>query len=608
MNLKKLLELGYFPKELPPPFSTKIFAEKSRWIKAKWENHLDEEQQIKPSDGGSNAAKRRFKEYHEKYESSQLTQFSLAKGPYMRRKLAFPNPKQMMDLSVAICENWEYMRDASQNSAYSQSYPVEFEAKRTLRTKSKTWNEFKFDIIEKSFDKKIEVRLDISKYYPSVYTHSIPWALLGREKAKRLFKISNTQKNNWNTLISTGDVDANNYRKLNHIDTLVRNCNERQSVGLPIGPDTSFLLAECVASRIDQNIAKRLTDIDHEGVRYFDDYYFYVNSVDDAEKVLKTVLQTINDFQLEVNESKTSISELPFKYNDEWAAIISMFKFKNIDKFELRDFFSILFDVVTNNRSNTSWILNYALGRFEYGRVRIARKDWDLFLSFLLKSVLVDPSNIDQVFKIVLSYKDWVNEKSKTRLRNVLHTVLEDHIDLNHSFEVSWALWFCRSFKIKIDAGLLRKVLASEDSLSILIVLDIIELGLYQGGKPGVSNLSRSLSGANLFDSKWLIVYESYVKGWLSFEGRQVLDSNVYMKFMNDYGVEFYNPNNQVRIEFNIGESGAADGGSDINKGPYGYLENNDNDLNLFDDLDLDFDLDEETEAYLQSKLEDDDI
>ena len=36
MNSKKILEKGYFPKELPPPFETKEFADKAHRIRLKW--------------------------------------------------------------------------------------------------------------------------------------------------------------------------------------------------------------------------------------------------------------------------------------------------------------------------------------------------------------------------------------------------------------------------------------------------------------------------------------------------------------------------------------------------------------------------------------------
>lgn len=574
MNLKKLLELGYFPKELPPPFETKKFAEKSRWIKEKWEKHLIQEKQPKPGETSQKIANKRFYPAYKKYDSSQLTNFSIAKGSYTRRKLSFPNPLQMMNLSVKVVENWEYLRDSCLVSNYSQSYPVEHKAKRTLRTKSKSWNEFKFEIIEKSFDKKFELRLDISKFYPSIYTHSIPWALLGKEKSKSLFKIKNLPNATWGNMVATNNSDALNYLLVDEIDTLVRNCNDRQSVGLPIGPDTSFLLAECIACSLDKEIENRLVNISHSGIRYYDDYYFYVSNVSEAEFILKTVLQVFNDFQLESNESKAQISTIPFKYIDEWAVKISMFKFSAIDKYEIRDFFTLLFEIISANKEHSSWIISYALGRFEYGRVKISRKNWDFFLNFLLKTILLDSSTLSQVFKIILSYEKYLNSKGKEKIGNVLSTVIKDNVELNHSFEVSWSLWVFKSLEIKIEVSLLRQILKSGDVTSILVSLDIINSKLYFGGTPGVSHLNNSLTGLNLFESNWLLVYEAYVKKWLNFKNKNVLDSNTFLKFCNEYEVEFYNSKNQIKPHFKIGEpSTPRNDDKDLDKGPYGYLE-----------------------------------
>ena len=36
MNIKDMLERGYFPKELPPPFTTKSFADKFSSIETAW--------------------------------------------------------------------------------------------------------------------------------------------------------------------------------------------------------------------------------------------------------------------------------------------------------------------------------------------------------------------------------------------------------------------------------------------------------------------------------------------------------------------------------------------------------------------------------------------
>jgi hypothetical protein len=550
MNLKKLLGSGYFPKELPPPFETVIFSEKARYIKARWDKFLLQE--AMPKTGESNTqAKKRFGEDTTKYNSSQLANYNLAKGIYSRRKLGIPNPKQFLDLSGAIIEHWAILRQTYSLSKYSLSTPVERTAKRSVTTKSKSWNNFKFELIDRSFDKKIELRFDISQFYPSIYTHSIPWAVLGKEKAKECFKIKNTQKTHWQTLLGT-DINAKKYQAADFIDTLIRNCNDRQSIGLPIGPDTSFILAEVIANRIDNEIEKRLNGIKHTGLRYYDDYYFYLNSHDEATNVLKIVQQVLYEFQLETNESKVSIKQIPFTYTERWALDLSNFKFKKTDKYELRSFFSVLFKLLDDNKKNTSWIVNYALGRFEFGNVKVKREYWDFFLSLLLQTVLIDPSNIDQIFKIIFSYKPYLTKKSKERICEILEIIINDNLSLNHSFEVSWALWILKSFKIKCSSGTLTNVIKSNDSISKLVCLDLINSKLYIGAKPPLSALASSVSSNDLYTENWLLAYESYQKKWLNYRKPNLLDSNEFMKIMFDFDVTFYNPDNQIEPSFNI--------------------------------------------------------
>jgi len=265
MNLKKLLGKGYFPKELPPPFETKPFAEKHQIINARWNKIIKEEKKQKHRETKPKA-KKRFQEKYGKYSSSQLAIFSISKGVYSRRKLALPNPKQYLDLSKSVIENWSLLRKTYKLSPYSESTPIELGAKRAVRTKSNSWSNFKFQLIEKSFDKKIELRLDISQFYPTIYTHSIPWAILGKEKAKKLFKISATDKIKWDELLTQNNKDAKAYKSADFIDNLVRNCNDRQSIGLCIGPDSSFILAEIIGNRIDFEISKRLNSINLSGI------------------------------------------------------------------------------------------------------------------------------------------------------------------------------------------------------------------------------------------------------------------------------------------------------------------------------------------------------
>jgi hypothetical protein len=545
MNLKKLLEKGYLPKELPPPFSSKLFAEKHRYIKSKWDKKIAFEIALQPGESKANA-KKRFKENYGKYDSSQLGIFSLAKGIYSRRKLGIPNPKQFSDLSNAIIENWSLIRETYKLSSYSESTPIEVRAKRAVRTKSISWNNFKFQLIEKSFDKKVELTLDISQFYPTIYTHSIPWAIVGKENAKNFFKIAITDKTKWENLLRTNN-DAKAYRSADFIDTLVRNCNDRQSVGLCIGPDTSLILAEVIANRIDNEINKRLSSISHTGTRYYDDYYFYFNNRNEAESALKIIQQVLYEYQLETNENKVSITKLPFKYIEEWTEQFDRFVFNEVNKYELRNFFSILNNSILNNKKNSSWVIQYALKPFRTGKIVVKKENWDIFLSFLLQTLIIDSSTIDLIFEIIFIYKIFLDNISKKKIKNVLTSIIDEHRILNHSFEVSWSIWAFITFRINCPKQTVESILESKDSFSKLLCLHLIEETLYEGRKPNVNKLKKHIENSSTFGENWLLIYETVIKEWIAFDDIERILDNEYFEILKEYDVSFYDIQKQVR-------------------------------------------------------------
>lgn len=549
MNVKRILEKGFFPKELPPPFNTKSFADRAQYIYAQWTNLQNSERVLLP--GESNSAMRsRYASVFDIYGSSKYLTFSLAKGLYSRRKLGIVNPKQYHDLSRLVVENWVTIRNTYNLSDFSASTPVENNAKRAVRTKSESVNNFKFLLIEKSFNKRYELRLDIAQYYPTIYTHGIPWAILGKEIAKRYFAQKNSRTTNWSTIVSA-DPDAATYDFCDKLDMLVRNCQERQSIGLPIGPDVFFILAEVIANRIDKEIASKLTGLDYTATRYYDDYYFYTNTYNDAEQILKVTQNVLNEFQLETNESKVKIKKLPFSFESNWIPKIASFKFNTVSKFEIRNFFSILFTLIEENPKDSSWIIGYALTRFEYGNTRIKNSDWDFFLNLIIKTLLIDSSNIDQFLRILLSYQPFLTPKSKNKISDILHRIIKEHLILNHSFEVSWALWILKSLSLKCENNLIRSVLQSEDYISRLICLDIHSRRLINKNTISLSPLASRLITDDLLSEKWLYTYEAIVQNWLT-PTRNIIQGHKYFELLRNQNVKFYDTTRQIDTHFLI--------------------------------------------------------
>jgi hypothetical protein len=137
------------------------------------------------------------------------------------------------------------------------------------------------------------VTTDISRFYPSIYTHSIAWAAYGKEKVKA------------NVPLYDGSL-------ADRLDYLIRIENRNQTVGIPIGPETSRIVAEVISSRIDRDFSKKQSVFrDSQGEnnidRYQDDWHVGVDSLENAERVLSCIHDVYREYGLETNGNKTTV-------------------------------------------------------------------------------------------------------------------------------------------------------------------------------------------------------------------------------------------------------------------------------------------------------------
>lgn len=565
MTLENLVGRGYFPKELPPPFNTLKLANNIVSILSSWNVVFSNNTDINSStffltklDGESNNVYKSKKKAHRdkfiaKYNTSKASVYSISKGKYSRRFLQIPNPKHFSLLSEKINSKWGDYEAIYMLSDYSQSYPIPEPSieKRAVSTFSKNVSEFRDALLRTSIDKMIEIKVDISKFYPSIYTHSVTWAFLGKEKAKYYF----SQKDNLDVLISSGDTDAVLYKYADSIDIAIRACQERQSIGIPIGPDTSHIIAELIACRVDQILKETFAHIDLKACRFYDDYYIYVSSKDEADKVLKGLQIILSEYQLETNESKIKIREFPFPHENEFTTYLHSFDFKKTNQSNsLKHYFSLIWDFADKNRSKTDWLFKYTLSRFEYSSSIIEKKSWKLFEDLLIKTALIEPAILDKLTRIFLSYKKYIDSDSKIKLKKLISTIIKDHCPVRHNFEMSWSLWIARTFEISIEEHLANDIIQTRDNISILILLDLIKNTTLVQGSPNISELERELKDNILFTENWLWAYEGIKKGWLNPIEVNLLDNNHFFKLLKDSNVEFYDVARQLNTYMSLNE------------------------------------------------------
>ena len=507
MQIKPLLKNGYFPKELPPPFTTAHFSNNFDSIESSWKKMKSELGRINAYDKS-------------KYKKSLCALFSIPKGNYSRRYLEIPNPFHHSILCKTICDNWTEIDNFCNDSTISLSRPIINKSKGRAVIPLENFSNFKQKCLVDSYDKMYELKTDISWFYPTLYTHTIPWALHGKDVAK---------KNNSKDLLG------------NELDTNTRNCKHGQTTGIPIGPDTSLIIAEIVTCGIDQILKNKLGSI--KGYRYYDDMYFYFSNREEAEKGLKHLQYILTDFQLSINEEKTNITKFPSTFDENWVLQINSFVFRNnIEKQEheraleqktdIERYFKLTF-YLANKYSHDS-VLSYAMKRFV--SVPIMNNNWNLFESLILKTVILDPLLLKQIVPFLVAYSKLVDIE---KICNVVEEIIKNHAPMGHSFEISWALWLAKTFEINIDDDIAKDIFESNDVISIIIALDLKNMGLINSSLD-LSALTEILTEDSLFEEKWILIYESIFHNWLTPKDYNPLEIDNYFKILNDADVKFY--------------------------------------------------------------------
>ena len=151
---------------------------------------------------------------------------------------------------------------------------------------------------EKKYNKLL--KLDISKCFDSIYTHSIEWAILGKQVAKK-----NLQKAK--------------FPFASQFDELMRNINYGETNGIIIGPELSRIFAEVILQAADKKIEQTLEDkkyklknkVDYEMLRYVDDYFIFYNEEQDRNAIVEVSQHVLKEYKLYLNSAKEVEYEKP---------------------------------------------------------------------------------------------------------------------------------------------------------------------------------------------------------------------------------------------------------------------------------------------------------
>ncbi|MEF3305332.1 RNA-directed DNA polymerase [Paenibacillus sp. GYB003] len=507
ITTEDLVGKGYLPYELIPAMSTKKLSKAVRKVLQKTK--------------GKDVAK-----------SSRYYSYSIPKVKHVRRTLAIPNPIHQINLSEIVNKNWLEIEKYISQSPISKSKPVieifEFDTERAF-SREINLSDIPIEQAKLSVDARYLLRADISRFYPTIYTHIIPWALhtkkIAKENVKKRIKLY-------------GD----------NLDDAVRSTQANQTIGIPIGPDTSFLISEIVGTAIDLDLERRLKGkkIKLVGFRFVDDIFLYFKNISDANYALSALHLTMKDFELELNPEKTKIIELPVILEPKWVLELRQLKYhigKNEELYndDLITYFSKAFELSKLYPDES--VLKYSLT--EIVDSRVDEKNWALYESLLLNAVIAEPSVLPTVTEIFLAYNNEKYKLNKKKIASTLFELISFHSQYNHVHEITWALWLCKTLKIKLTTQVTKIISSIDDSLVALISLDLYNNNLIT--RLNTDLWRERLNKENLYTEHWLLAYEGMKKGWIApIDGKDYLEEDEFFKELKENDVEFYIPENQV--------------------------------------------------------------
>lgn len=215
-----------------------------------------------------------------KMPSTEPVTFTIPKNEFSRRQYKMPNLYSYLNLCEFMIQNKTEFIDVFNKNDFSTS---------------KYFNQFDFTFEYTSeqkekllFNGNKIINIDLANFYPTLYTHSIPWVFMGKDNAK-----SNKTKG-----------------FSNNLDRLITKCQYDETHGIPTGNLASKIIAELYMCKIDE----KMKDKSYVYSRYVDDISFSFVSNIEKDNFYRDLNELCLMYNLKINENKTSIEEFP--YND----------------------------------------------------------------------------------------------------------------------------------------------------------------------------------------------------------------------------------------------------------------------------------------------------
>ncbi len=475
-----LLGYGMFSEKLPPLFSSISFYDyclaTSPIFQDKWHPHVF-------------------------YESMRNTN--------VPRQLGVPDPRAYQLLCKCVSDNWGNIQGHFRQKAHGQKHII---SRIHLRKIAGSKALFKMNYGNWKYDGTPEpdlligsrfiVRADISTCFPSIYTHSIPWALVGKAFAKE--HAGRKWESEW----------------YNQIDHYTQNCKNGETHGLLIGPHVSNLLGEIILTSVDNELAA-----DWNYIRNIDDYTCFVKTREEAQLFLVALSAALRKYDLTLNHKKTEIAELPTAMTEQWTRQVgnplAFCRNGIMDYIAVRAYLDSAIEIMQKNKENSA-ILNYAIKAIPVDK--LSRNAIEYCVKTVFHLCLLYPYLLQIVDQFIFERF----HVSADEIKSFSILVYEQELKNKNYDAVCYALFFALKYGFLIDSLKAQDAIGSDSCFFRLLAFLYFKKHRIITERALLRDLALTLKSNDYdFGQNWLFVYEVLPQSELPNEWKAMKTSGI---------------------------------------------------------------------------------
>jgi hypothetical protein len=422
-------------------------------------------------------------------------------------------------LAKVISDNYIQLRRATKKSKLSASPPVfDWSGPRAvLRPSIDLRDDFRIDL---SSRREEFVSADIRAFFHSIYTHSIPWAIYGKKWAK---VPSNRGTEHYGNLL----------------DLFSRNLQDGQTVGLPVGPDTSRILAELIASSIDTQLQDSLGLSENDASRYIDDYTISSNDGRRGDAVISALRQSVAHFELELNNEKSAVIPTSARYETGWKeAIKAQIPSKASNAHDMNKFFYDIGQLCLRHP-------DINIEKFAYSSARLAfirADDWRHIQSRIINAYRRNSTLVSFLVEILILRQVEKGDVDHKNVKDFLDHRIPNLVLSNKTGEIIWLLFLSIRLNISLSHKASSSLFEVQNALVALLTATAHSRKLL-AAPVDFSVWNSSLNQQGLRGPMWLYSYEAIRQKLIQSPAPDFIQTDSFFSLLYSKNVQFLDIN-----------------------------------------------------------------